>query len=63
LRGEDAFTAATRELGLRGEGETVRKAYYRHHKRIGKHTYYISLLFCLPDYVAYLVYNEALLGW
>ena len=61
LRGEDSFTVAARELHL--ERETIHKAYYRHRKRVGKGTYYISLLYCQGDYVGYLLHNEVLLGW
>ena len=61
LRGEDAFSAASHELNL--DKETIRKAYSRHKRRLGKRGYYISLLYCLPDFVGYLEHNEALLGW
>jgi len=61
LRGQDAFTAAADELPL--DAESVKKAYYRHRRRVQNRTYYISLAYCLPDYVAYLEHNQALLGW
>lgn len=61
LLGQDAYTAAADELHL--GAETVKKAYYRHRRRVQNRTYYVSLAYCLPDYVAYLEYNQALLGW
>ena len=61
LRGEDAFQAAADELHL--SRETVRKAHYRHEKRLKKGHSYISWLYCRErDIVEYLQYNRELLG-
>ena len=56
----DAFAAAGKKLHLSREGAI--KAYYRHDKRRKTGSYYVSLLYVLPDVVAYFTCNEELLN-
>ena len=55
----EAFEAASEELHL--SSEAVTKTYYRHKRRVNAGSYYISMLYMDPDFVGYLLYNDALL--
>ena len=57
----DAFEKVQDKLHL--SSEAARKAYYRHKHRLGNGSHYVSTLYCDGDLVAYLQYNQELLGW